>query len=123
MTDFAALYRRIPSAQCKGLCWGACGPILVQADELTAIEEADGTGVKREDGLCPYLNSEQRCSVYEARPLICRLYGVVEGLPCPHDCISLRTLSNEEVEQLLFEAARISPEIAGINLRGGEEDD
>ena len=34
---------------------------------------------------CPAL-VDGRCSVYEHRPLICRLWGAVESLPCPHGC-------------------------------------
>ena len=34
--------------------------------------------------LCPFLDREtDRCIVYESRPLICRLFGVVSWLPCP----------------------------------------
>jgi len=34
---------------------------------------------------CPALD-EGRCTVYERRPSICRLWGVVESLACPHGC-------------------------------------
>lgn len=34
---------------------------------------------------CPALVAD-RCSVYEDRPLICRLWGAVESMPCPHGC-------------------------------------
>ncbi len=33
---------------------------------------------------CPYLK-DRRCSIYDARPLICRHFGIEEGL-CPHGC-------------------------------------
>lgn len=38
-----------------------------------------------EDYTCPALVDGQ-CSVYDDRPLICRLWGVTEGLPCPYGC-------------------------------------
>src|SRR2546429_6087610 len=28
-----------------------------------------------------------RCTVYEVRPMICRLWGMVEGMQCPHGCV------------------------------------
>jgi Fe-S-cluster containining protein len=34
---------------------------------------------------CPAL-VDGRCSVYEDRPLICRLWGAVESMPCVHGC-------------------------------------
>lgn len=37
-----------------------------------------------EDGRCIFLNrSTKRCSIYFQRPLICRNYGRIDGLPCP----------------------------------------
>jgi hypothetical protein len=41
-----------------------------------------------------------RCSIYQDRPLICRLYGVAEGLPCPHGCLSFKTITMREGKDL-----------------------
>ncbi len=39
---------------------------------------------KRATGLnCTFLGPNG-CTVYDERPLICRLYGTVPSLPCPH---------------------------------------
>jgi len=36
--------------------------------------------------LCPFLDTDVlQCVVYDARPLICRLFGVVFWLPCPQE--------------------------------------
>lgn len=38
-----------------------------------------------DDAQCGYL-SEGKCSVYDVRPAICRLFGSTEKLPCIHGC-------------------------------------
>jgi hypothetical protein len=36
---------------------------------------------------CPALTEDKKCSVYEDRPLICRIWGVAETLPCVYGCV------------------------------------
>jgi Fe-S-cluster containining protein len=43
----------------------------------------------------------RRCTVYEARPLICRVYGAAEGLRCPHGCTPERVVPDVEVFEML----------------------
>ena len=39
---------------------------------------------KRDNMTCGFFDQElNRCSVYEARPAICRVYGLTKGLRCP----------------------------------------
>ncbi len=35
------------------------------------------------DGSCAFLNNNE-CSIYDNRPIICKLYGTIEKLPCPY---------------------------------------
>lgn len=83
------LYAEIPDTGCKGLCVEACGPIGMTPLERQRIADR-GTALpllgKPTDGACTAL-SEGRCAVYECRPTICRLWGAVESLPCPHGCV------------------------------------
>ncbi len=52
---------------------------LVEAQDKT-VDLGDGVTVQ----MCRYRDMEaERCVVYAARPLICRLLGHVEWLPCP----------------------------------------
>lgn len=91
-----AVYARVPSANCKGLCHETCGPIPMtrfEHDRITArvgyrpppmlaTGEGDGDDALR----CTLLTPDNRCSVYDVRPLVCRLWGADEGMPCPWGC-------------------------------------
>ena len=93
MTDAVEdVWALIPSANCKGLCAESCGPIGAGLAERERIWERHGVALPDPfDGgplalRCPLLTVDDRCSTYADRPTICRLYGVVEDLPCPHGC-------------------------------------
>jgi hypothetical protein len=87
---------RIPAMHCKGLCAESCGPIEASTEErallvergvnLPSVGQAMTAFFMDGDYTCPALKDE-RCSVYDVRPTICRLWGAVEGMPCPHGCL------------------------------------
>jgi hypothetical protein len=94
-----ALYDTLPPLECKGLCAESCGPIECSTRERERIAERgvrlptmaevvirDRAG---ETLTCPALR-DGRCSVYEVRPMICRIWGATAGLPCPHGCRPVR---------------------------------
>lgn len=37
-----------------------------------------------DDGFCGFLDSIGRCVIYNERPLVCKLYGIEQNLPCPY---------------------------------------
>jgi hypothetical protein len=87
-------------------CGRCCGIIPVNSDELRMIrravrqfsqeEVARLQNQKRESSTCPLRDVENnRCSVYEARPQICRMQGLYVGMSCPHNP-SAATRSREE---------------------------
>ena len=113
------IYDQIPKVVCKGLCYGACGPVPAtgaERDEIHALtdrrvktepelfKDEPPRGIRilksTEDGTCLYLK-KNRCSVYAARPIVCRLYGVADGLRCQHGCQPDRPLSREEAATLI----------------------
>ena len=58
-----------------------------------------------EEYWCPALR-EGRCTVYDARPAICRLWGATISMPCPHGCTPDNALSKQESDELLALAGR-----------------
>lgn len=118
--DLEGIYNQIPEVGCKGLCWTSCGPIAMSGRERQRIRQL---GVKiphfREalhgppGYYCPALTVDKKCSVYEVRPAICRLYGATEHLRCPYGCVpDGGYLKPETAWKLLREAT----------LAGGDED-
>jgi hypothetical protein len=97
------VYSRVPNVACKGLCADACGPILMSRAERARIREHAGalpepTGPRLE---CSFLKNG-RCSHYDHRPLICRLYGAADGLPCPWGCTPAVGLVPDRYSTMLF---------------------
>ncbi len=99
------VYAEMPTVACKGLCQESCGPI-VQArstaeQELLRMQDAGGEKRGRQQRRplsCPYLTAEDetgRCSIYESRPAICRLWGIVDVplMRCTHGCEATEMLS------------------------------
>lgn len=46
---------------------------------------------------------DNKCSIYTARPAICRLYGVAEGLECPFGCVLKTKISKQEAYSIIRE--------------------
>ncbi|WP_105530516.1 YkgJ family cysteine cluster protein [Solimicrobium silvestre] len=77
--------KRIPSFECIPGCHDCCGPVTTSSFEMSFLpvktdEEHDAA---LNNLSCPHLASEG-CSVYEDRPLICRMFGTTPKLLCPH---------------------------------------
>jgi Fe-S-cluster containining protein len=92
------LYSRLPRLDCQGVCADSCGPIPAGGAERERMERARGRRLEAPeirteiDGHieacheCSMMD-DGRCSVYDIRPMICRLWGMTELLPCPYGCI------------------------------------
>lgn len=104
------LYRRVPDVGCKGLCADACGVILLQQQEYDAIVEAVPGFEQGESLTCPLL-VDGRCSAYDVRPLVCRLYGATAGMECPHGCQPWHEVDGGA---LIEEAIRIDPRVRSL---------
>lgn len=120
-----ALYRRLPRVECRGLCAEACGPIGASEGEVERLEKASGRALSVVDHpgggiVCSMLDVEPgtavrgRCTAYEARPLVCRLFGVAEGLLCPEGCKPTRVLTRAEVNGLFAEVRAIGGEFVVV---------
>lgn len=88
------LYNQIPKIECKGLCDHSCSYIPMSDLEKKNITEKYGNANFLNDP-CPKLRNG-RCLIYEDRPLVCRLYGVVPEMRCIHGCKPEKMLSSQE---------------------------
>jgi hypothetical protein len=98
--EFDRLYRRIPSSSCKGLCaqneddpatLSCISAVSLNQVEYHRIVERVGVDAIKpradKPHVCPLLKGG-RCSVYDIRPLNCRLWASVDlpGFRCPFGC-------------------------------------
>lgn len=121
------IWSRVPEVHCKGLCgdtvctnvplmpvehrflserYGAVHHIQIvrHLDETTgAVVVAPTLGVSTDPDHagCPFYR-QNRCSIYEDRPLMCRIYGhpVGELAGCPHGCRVERPMRRGRVREL-----------------------
>ena len=130
MEQLEALYATIPTVDCKRKCQNYCGPILLSKIEAQRLEEKRGwlpmeslfEATKRIDLPSPKIVQEMFigirpdrdmrcvflsravgiCTVYSIRPLVCRLWGVVNTslMRCPHGCKPTRWVTDEESKAL-----------------------
>lgn len=99
--DLADLYGSLPTVECRKLCQASC------RDMPVVVAERDRLSLPLVMDECPKLTADGACSVYDDRPLMCRLWGVVENMRCPHGCEPSRVLSLAEAREFLVEAERI----------------
>ena len=73
-------------------CGECCGPVPLSKDEIKKIQnyldvnEYPRSVIERFHPPleCIFRDNEARkCSIYPVRPLICRLFGVAQGMNCP----------------------------------------
>jgi len=80
--DLEKIYPKIPAMICKSGCTDCCGPVPWSKSEWDSVEDKREVG---DDLHCPYAK-HGICDIYAQRPLICRLFGVVDhpAMTCPH---------------------------------------
>ena len=105
------IYASVPRIKCKGKCQASCGPIYASDLERKLFTENTGHPfpmpadvLASKDCTCPRLNAVGQCDSYQVRPLICRLWGVVQGMRCPHGCEADRIMTDREAAELLHQA-------------------
>jgi len=112
-----AIYARIPTLDCKGCCHSACTVIgCSQLEDLRIMKETGKDIVCTIEDIilatqghmpCIFLDKNKRCEIYPVRPAICRLFGVAEGLECPHGCKPKKMLIRREAHEILTEIERL----------------
>lgn len=109
MSRLDLLYGEVPTiSACTGECHRSCGPLppLGDAEAARVLARMRGLPEPREDGTCSMLNVFGRCDIYADRPMICRLWGATEKMPCVFGCVpdGGELLSAEDGARLLTEA-------------------
>lgn len=85
------IYKQIPDFDCKH-CHRCCGPIIWFKTEDILIEDymkkhkienvkLTSDEFQKNKMKCPFLKND-RCTIYEVRPIVCRLQGNIPDLPC-----------------------------------------
>ncbi len=101
------LYDSLPELKCKGLCYESCGPIGMEPIEVENISNASHEiPTVNKEFVCSALVNN-RCSIYEQRPAVCRLYGMVPKLACPHGCRPRKKMTNNKGRKFLKEIQEI----------------
>lgn len=75
----------IPSFECVPGCHDCCGPVTTSSEEMSRLPvktDAEHAAALNEFN-CVHLGPNG-CTVYEERPLICRLFGTTTSMPCPN---------------------------------------
>ncbi len=117
LEELARLYAGLPTVECRGYCAAACGPILMSRLEWGRIERKVPKGrLDPATLVCPMLDDAGRCTVYARRPLVCRLYGVAEGMECPFGCVPTRRLTKVEAFELMRKVQALSARACGSGI-------
>ncbi len=93
--DKEEIYSKIPKSTCKEGCFRCCTNVV----QFTPSELKACGGEYECKGVCNFLK-DGKCTVYETRPFVCRIYGTSEILSCD-DCTPERFLTEEETTELV----------------------
>lgn len=83
------IYDTIPELKCVSGCNECCGVIFwfrIEEENIRRYLKEHNIEYRYAKSLsdkCPYFE-DGRCVIYPVRPVICRLYGVVENLRCKY---------------------------------------
>ena len=107
-----SIYSEVPKIACAKRCQAHCSLVVPYACvpvEVKALASQPLPAIPAVDLLaCTFLSGMGgNCTVYALRPLICRLWGVTQGMQCPHGCLPERLLTNHEARALLRRAAAL----------------
>jgi Fe-S-cluster containining protein len=106
-TKLQALYDAIPAFECRPNCGDCCGPVPMAKAEWEPIKQVQ-RHTKPDCMTCMYL-VDSKCSVYEHRPFLCRIYGASweAKLLCPHGCGPDKPLTKQQTTILMLRYTKI----------------
>lgn len=94
MSGDRPLPEHLPTLLCKGLCHDSCGPAPMTPVEFGRVEKAIGRPLV----------------VHSDTLLICRAWGMSEGMMCPHGCVTTNGLYLTYAEVMGLSARQIAVE-------------
>ena len=107
----AEVYAQLPRITCQGLCADSCTSFGMTVVEQRAIRAQTGKTLPlvHAGSYCPALTILRQCSVYESRPMICRLWGLVPAMRCNYGCVPEGSfLADAQCYEFLAQVAEIS---------------
>jgi Fe-S-cluster containining protein len=119
------IYAKIPDNFPCQHCNSCCGPIIwFKPEEMMIRDYLEHHNMdyvvwsidefKKNNMRCPYLKNS-RCLIYAVRPLVCRLQGNIQDLPCK----KLKTrqfLSQKIVDEIKIEFDQLITQINANNI-------
>lgn len=90
------IYAKIPQTHCSDSCYKCCTNIV----QFSRSEE-EAMGGYEWNGKCSHL-VDGKCSVYENRPFVCRIFGASVLFKCD-DCMCDEPLGEDETRKLVHE--------------------
>lgn len=89
---------------------------MVRAVAKWPKEEIDRMAAQwRPEYMCPFVDVERwRCSVYKARPTICKVYGLTPGLECSHAPEAATKMSHRKVQRMFDRDEKKRGEVVGV---------
>ncbi len=92
--EIQELYKKIPTSICQSECSKCCKDNI----QFSPSEEKNMGGYEW-NGQCVHLQ-DGRCTIYDKRPFVCRIFGASEILSC-ENCKPERYLSQEETVKII----------------------
>lgn len=109
-SEFQKLYEALPKINCQRKCQQSCGPVLGTRFEVERIKRKSGVPLdfNPKTLTCNKLGpTTGECLIYHLRPMICRLFGLVKKMQCPHGCEPEYWLTDAQAKSFLQTAEEI----------------
>ena len=97
----ARLREKIPTFECTPGCHDCCGPVTTSSEEISRLPVKTDAEYKAalQEWNCVHLGPNG-CTVYDERPLICRLFGTTPNMPCPNSCRPKEMIDSKTERQI-----------------------
>lgn len=121
--ELQEIYNRIPDFECKN-CHSCCGPIIwfkieeilikdyMKKNKIDDVKWTDDE-FKKNNMKCPFIKND-RCIIYNVRPIVCRLQGNIPDLPCRYN--KNNYMSEESIKKIKKDFYELNKKFLGDNI-------